>query len=59
MALGADAVYIGTIALMAMLQTQMNKALPTEPPTQAPLYQGKFKDSLITARRPFLKEMRH
>jgi len=46
MALGADAVYIGTIALMAMLQTQMNKALPFEPPPQIPLYQGKFKEDL-------------
>lgn len=46
MALGADAVYIGTIAIMAMLQTQMNKALPFEPPTQVPLYQGKFKEDL-------------
>jgi glutamate synthase domain-containing protein 2 len=37
MALGADADYIGSIALMALLQTQMTKALPTEPPPQIPL----------------------
>jgi glutamate synthase domain-containing protein 2 len=46
MALGADAVYIGSIALMALLQTQMSKALPTEPPPQIPLYLGKFKEDL-------------
>jgi glutamate synthase domain-containing protein 2 len=46
MALGADAVYIGSIALMAMLQTQMAKALPTEPAPQIPLYLGKFKEDL-------------
>jgi len=46
MALGADAVYIGSIALMALLQTQMSKALPYEPPPQIPLYLGKFKEDL-------------
>lgn len=46
MALGADAVYIGSIAIVAMLQTQMTKALPGEPPTQVPLYLGKFKEDL-------------
>lgn len=46
MALGADALYIGSIALIAMMQTQMLKALPTEPATQLPLYQGKFKEKL-------------
>lgn len=46
MALGADAVYIGSIALVALMQTQMAKALPTEPPPQLPLYLGKFKEDL-------------
>jgi glutamate synthase domain-containing protein 2 len=46
MALGADAVYIGSIALMALLQTQMTKALPQEPPPQIALYLGKFKEDL-------------
>ena len=46
MALGADAVYIGSIAIVAMMQTQMMKALPGEPPTQVPLYLGKFKEHL-------------
>jgi glutamate synthase domain-containing protein 2 len=46
LALGADAVYIGSIALVALLQTQMAKAIPTEPPVQIPLYLGKFKEDL-------------
>lgn len=46
MTLGADAVYIGTIALVAMMQTQMVKALPFEPAPQVPLYLGKFKEDL-------------
>jgi glutamate synthase domain-containing protein 2 len=46
MALGADAVYIGSIALVAMLQTQLNIASPTEPPVQTALYHGKFKEDL-------------
>ncbi|WP_421379758.1 FMN-binding glutamate synthase family protein [Bacillus salacetis] len=44
LALGADAVYIGSIALMAVLQSQMTKALPTAPPPQLALYSGKLKD---------------
>lgn len=46
MALGADAVYIGSIALMAALQTQMAKALPQAPPPQIALYVGKLKEEL-------------
>ncbi|MDD4168797.1 MAG: FMN-binding glutamate synthase family protein [Desulfotomaculaceae bacterium] len=46
LALGANAVYIGSIALIAMLQTQMNKALPLEPAPQTVLYLGKFKENL-------------
>lgn len=46
MALGADAVYIGSIALMAALQTQMTKALPQAPPPQIALYIGKLKEEL-------------
>ncbi len=45
-ALGADAVYIGTIALMALLHTQLMKALPFEPATQIALYTGVFKEEL-------------
>lgn len=46
MALGADAVYIGSIALVAMLQTQLNIATPFEPPVQTVLYHGKFKEDI-------------
>lgn len=46
LALGANAVYIGSIALIAMLQSQVTKALPQETPTQIPLYLGKFKEDL-------------
>ncbi|MGA8943741.1 MAG: FMN-binding glutamate synthase family protein, partial [Thermoactinomyces sp.] len=42
----ADAVYIGSIALVAMLQTQMNIASPFEPPVQTVLYHGKFKEDI-------------
>jgi glutamate synthase domain-containing protein 2 len=44
LALGADAVYIGSIALMATLQSQMTKALPKFPPPQLAVYTGKLKD---------------
>lgn len=44
MAIGTDAVYIGSIALMATLQTQMAKAMPKYPPPQLALYSGKLKD---------------
>lgn len=46
MALGADAVYIGSIALVGMLQSQLNIATPFEPPVQTVLYQGKYKEDL-------------
>jgi glutamate synthase domain-containing protein 2 len=46
LALGADAVYIGSIALVGMLQTQLNIAAPFEPPVQTALYHGKFKEDI-------------
>ncbi|SFM25611.1 FMN-binding glutamate synthase family protein [Pelosinus propionicus] len=46
LALGADAVYIGTIALLAALHTQITKALPQAPPSQMLLYTGKLTDKL-------------
>lgn len=46
MALGADAVYIGTAAVMAMLSDQATKALPFEPPTDLVVYTGKKTDLL-------------
>lgn len=44
LALGADAIYIGSIALIATMQSQMTKALPQSPAPQLALYEGKFKD---------------
>lgn len=44
LALGADAVYIGSIALIATMQSQMTKALPHSPAPQLALYDGKLKD---------------
>lgn len=46
MALGADAVYIGTIALMAAMQAQALKVLPQAPPSQLALYKGRMTDKL-------------
>jgi glutamate synthase domain-containing protein 2 len=46
LALGADAIYIGTIAVIAMLSEQLTKAMLWEPPTQVPLYTGKYKQQL-------------
>ncbi|MDU4961501.1 MAG: FMN-binding glutamate synthase family protein [Sporomusaceae bacterium] len=46
LAIGADAVYIGTIALMAALQAQVIKTTPQAPPVQMALYNGKFTDRL-------------
>lgn len=42
LALGADAVYIGTAALFAVAHTQVLKALPFEPPTEIAWNKGKF-----------------
>lgn len=46
LALGADAIYIGSIALMAAMQTQAAKVLPQAPPSQLALYNGKMTDKL-------------
>jgi glutamate synthase domain-containing protein 2 len=46
LALGADAVYIGSIALLAALQVQMVKALPQATPVQMAMYTGKLQDKL-------------
>ncbi|MFC7440401.1 FMN-binding glutamate synthase family protein [Laceyella putida] len=45
-ALGADGVYIGTAALMALVSEQMVKATPFEPPTSLVVYTGKMTDQL-------------
>ena len=44
LALGADAVYVGSAMLFAVAHTQSLNALPFEPPTQAVWNQGKLKD---------------
>lgn len=44
MALGADGVEIGTIAIFALEHNQLFKALPFEPPTQVLWYEGKYKN---------------
>lgn len=46
MALGADGVYIGTAALMALVSEQMVKSVPFEPPTSLLVYTGKMTDQL-------------
>jgi glutamate synthase domain-containing protein 2 len=44
LALGADAVYIGSIAVLAALQSQITKALPEHPAHQLALYEGTLKN---------------
>lgn len=44
LALGADAVIIGTVAALAMLHTQVTKAVPWEPPTEI-IYSGAKKEA--------------
>ena len=44
LALGADAVYVGSAMLFAVSHTQSLKAMPFEPPTQVAWNQGKYKD---------------
>lgn len=46
LALGADAVYIGTAALLAMVSDLMVEVLPFEPPTSLLVYNGKMTDQL-------------
>lgn len=44
LALGADAVYIGTAALLALVAQQVNRVSPTEPPMQMLLEADRLKD---------------
>lgn len=44
LALGADAVYLGSAMLFTVSHPQSLKALPFEPPTQVVWNQGKYKD---------------
>lgn len=50
LALGADAVAIGSISIVAALQDQLVKALPQAPPPQLVLYDGKLADKLDVDR---------
>lgn len=45
LALGADAVYLGSVMLFTVSHKHTLNALPFEPPTQAVWNQGKFKDT--------------
>jgi glutamate synthase domain-containing protein 2 len=44
LALGADAIYIGSALLFTVAHSQSLKAMPFEPPTQVVWNQGKYKD---------------
>ncbi|MBZ5752032.1 FMN-binding glutamate synthase family protein [Metabacillus rhizolycopersici] len=44
LALGADAVYVGSAILFSVAHSQTMAALPFEPPTQVVWNQGKYKD---------------
>jgi glutamate synthase domain-containing protein 2 len=46
MALGADCVYIGTAAVMALVGDQMAGSLPFEPPVSLVVYNAKMTDKL-------------
>lgn len=48
LALGADAVYLGTAMLFAVSHNQNTKPMPFEPPTQVVWNQGKFKNEFQT-----------
>ncbi|WP_339237018.1 FMN-binding glutamate synthase family protein [Oceanobacillus sp. FSL W7-1281] len=44
MALGADAIYLGSAVLFTVSHKQVLNAVPFEPPTQVVWYDGKYKD---------------
>lgn len=46
LALGADAVYMGTAIVLAMVGDQMTKTLPFEAPTSLAIYNAKMTDKL-------------
>lgn len=50
LAIGADAVYIGTIAVLAAINAQVVEVIPKEVPAQLALYQGKEKEKLDVDR---------
>ncbi len=49
LALGADAVYLGTVVLMATAHTQVLKVNPYEPPTQLAYESGRFRSRFSVA----------
>ncbi len=50
LALGADAVYIGSVALFAMGHTQILKPLPWEPPPELVWYKGKCQNKFDVSK---------
>lgn len=46
LALGADAVYIGSIAVLAAIHTQAAEAVPKAAPAQIALYAGRYSEKL-------------
>ena len=50
MALGADAVYMGTAVMMALIGDQLTKVLPFEPPTDLVVYSAKMTEKLDPER---------
>lgn len=66
LSLGANAVYIGTAAIMALISQEMLKSLPTESPTALVLHTGRLRDqfdpelgarSLVNFLKLSVKEM--
>lgn len=45
-ALGADAVYVGSVILFALMAGQQQKATPLEPPVEVAFYRGRYKRRL-------------
>lgn len=50
LALGADAVYIGTIAMILLAHYELSGVIPWEPPTELVYERGKYKDRLKVDR---------
>jgi glutamate synthase domain-containing protein 2 len=46
LALGADAVYIGTVAMVLLAHSQLSAVIPWEPPTELVYERGKYKGRL-------------
>ena len=46
LALGADAVALGTVVVLAAMHTQVTKVLPWEPPPQLAWYEGEASEKL-------------